>query len=94
MCQHFFGIGGPTNTVFGLTLNLRINQGGYQTWKIIARNFDMSKVVMTEDISQKFQLFVTFHCAFFIRSLSVMVLTFNNNLTDNKQLVYSYKKYL
>ena len=54
----------------------------------------MSKVVMTGDISQKFQLFVTFHCAFFNRSLSVMVLTLNNNLTDNKQLVYSYKKYL
>ena len=49
----------------------------------------MSKVVITGDISQKFLLFVTFHCAFFNRSLSVMVLTLNNDLTGNKQLVYS-----
>ena len=47
----------------------------------------MSKVVMRGDISQKFLLIVTFHYAFFHRSLSVMVLTLNNDLTDTKQLV-------
>ena len=40
--HHLFGIGGPTNTVFCLTLNLRINQDGDQTFKNNARHFDMS----------------------------------------------------
>ena len=28
MCHDFFGIGGPTKTVFGLSGNLTISQGG------------------------------------------------------------------
>ena len=94
MCYHFFGNGCLTRTVFGLTVNLRINQGGYQTSEIKPRIFDMSKVVMRRDIFQKFLLYVIFHSTFFSRCLSVKVLTPNNKLTDSKQLVYSYKKCL
>ena len=42
MCHHFFGIGAPSNTVFGLTLNLRMDQDGHQTFKNNAMLFDMS----------------------------------------------------
>ena len=94
MCHHFFGISGPTNTVFGLTLNPRIIQGVYQTCKINARTFDMSKVLIRRETSQKFLLCVIFHSTFFNRCWSVIVLTLNNELTDKKQLVNSFKKYL
>ena len=94
MCRHFFGFSGPTQTVFGLTLNLTIIEGEYQNLQTNARNFDMAIAVKRRDISQKFMLFVTFHYAFFNRSLSAMVLMLNNDLTNNKQLVYSYKKCL
>ena len=89
---HFFGIDGPTNTGFGQTLNVRINQGGYQTCKNNTRTFDMSKVSMRRDIFQKFLLYVIFRSTFFNRCLSDKVLTPNHKLIDSKQLVYSYKK--
>ena len=90
MCHHFFGISGPTNTVFGLQLKPRIHQGVYQTCKINARTFDMSKVLIRRETSQKFMLCVIFHSTFFNRCLSVIVLTLNNKLTDKNQLVNSY----
>ena len=90
MCHRFFGISGYTNTVFGLTLNPKINQGVYQTCKIDARTFDMSKVLIRRETSQKFILCVIFHSTFFNRCLSVIVLTLSNEVTDKIQLVNSY----
>ena len=93
MCHQVFGIGGPTKTVFRLTLYPKINQDGYQTCNNNARNFDMSIVVTRGDISQKFQFFATFHWTIFIWCLLVMVLTLNSELTGSRRLVYSYKNY-
>ena len=94
ICHFFFGIRGPTNTVFGLTQSRMITQGDWQTWKKSARHFDMSKVVMRRGIYQKFKLYVIFHFTFFNWCLSVIVLMVNNELTYSDQNDISYKKYL
>ena len=52
-CHYFYGIGGPTKTVFGSILNLKINQGAHQSFKTNARNLHLSKIVIKRDISAK-----------------------------------------